>query len=211
MADTLIITRSNWRTNMYNNGIRSQILWKEELLSGGDRIMVSRNNYYWTEQYEGLPFLANGDMMEVQRLHNERELYGYHFVDAQLRSLDYDWEIDVLIWLDTLSTDTPEKSYLMQRDLYSKIAEDYPEIHNRKDLHEKIVSSPYYNALQIRYAYAVTCHKAQGGQWKHIYIDRGPLNPEVDQNNPSVKIEEQRWLYTALTRATEKVFLLKYK
>lgn len=212
LEDTLIITRSNKRTNMYNQGVRAQLLWKEDMLQTGDRIMVSRNNYFFTEQYDGLPFLANGDMLEVVRLRGERELYGYHFVDASLRSLDYEWEVDVVLWLDTLLTDTPEKNYELQRDLYTKIAEDYPEIHTKKEMREKVAASPYYNALQVRYAYAVTCHKSQGGQWKRVFIDPGILaeNTEDATANSSVK-QNLRWLYTALTRATEKIYLLKNK
>ncbi len=212
LEDTLIITRSNKRTNMYNQGVRAQLLWKEDMLQTGDRIMVSRNNYFFTEQYDGLPFLANGDMLEVVRLRGERELYGYHFVDASLRSLDYEWEVDVVLWLDTLLTDTPEKNYELQRDLYTKIAEDYPEIHTKKEMREKVAASPYYNALQVRYAYAVTCHKSQGGQWKRVFIDPGILaeNTEDATTNSSVK-QNLRWLYTALTRSTEKIYLLKNK
>lgn len=212
LEETLIITRSNKRTNLYNQGVRAQLLWKEDMLQTGDRIMVSRNNYFFTEQYDGLPFLANGDMLEVVRLRGERELYGYHFVDASLRNLDYEWEVDVVLWLDTLLTDTPEKNYELQRDLYTKIAEDYPEIHTKKEMREKVAASPYYNALQVRYAYAITCHKSQGGQWKRVFIDPGILaeNTEDATANSSVK-QNLRWLYTALTRATEKIYLLKNK
>lgn len=195
-AETIILTRSNWRTNQYNQAIRSSLLWRESELEASDRIMVSRNNYFWTEKYENLPFLANGDMFQVERLNNFRELYGFHFADAQIRSLDYDWEIDVVVWIDTLLTDSPEKSYELQRQLYDRIKEDYPEIRNSKELREKITSSPYFNALQIRYAYAITCHKAQGGQWEHVYIDAGKEEVEL------------RWLYTALTRATNQVWIV---
>lgn len=212
LEETLIITRSNKRTNLYNQGVRAQLLWKEDMLQTGDRIMVSRNNYFFTEQYDGLPFLANGDMLEVVRLRGERELYGYHFVDASLRSLDYEWEVDVVLWLDTLLTDTPEKNYELQRDLYTKIAEDYPEIHTKKEMREKVAASPYYNALQVRYAYAVTCHKSQGGQWKRVFIDPGLLAESTEEATASSSVKQNlRWLYTALTRATEKIYLLKNK
>ena len=203
MEETLIITRSNKATNLYNQGVRARILWKEDQLSSSDRLMVSKNNYFWTEQYENLDFLANGDSLEIERLHNEHEMYGFHFVEASLRLVDYDWEIDAMIWMDTLFTDTPEQNYQMQKQLYDKIAEDYPEIKNKKERTKRIFASPYYNALQVRFAYAVTCHKAQGGQWKHIYLDTGIENPEISA------ISQQRWLYTALTRATERVYLLR--
>lgn len=202
--ETIILTRTNRRTNLYNQGVRGRILWKEDEISTGDRLMVSRNNYFWTEQYEGLPFLANGDMMEIVRLRNEREMYGFHFADASLRSLDYDWEIDAVLWLDTLSTDSPEANYELQKTLFARIAEDYPELQrNRRKLTEAVYKSPYFNALQVRFAYAVTCHKAQGGQWKRVFIDTG--NVPLEQRDTNYL----RWLYTAVTRATECVYLLK--
>lgn len=207
--ETLIITRSNKRTNLYNQGIRARILWKEDELSTGDRLMVSKNNYYWTQDYDNLPFLANGDSLEVVRLRNERELYGFRFVDAGLRLVDYDWEVDAVLWLDTLTTDTPEQNQQLQHLLFSRIAEDYPELKSKKELVKKIYESPYYNALQVRFAYAVTCHKAQGGQWRHVYIDAGNIAQyEERMANPTERREYLRWLYTAVTRATEKVFVI---
>ncbi len=202
VEETLILTRSNKRTNLYNSGIRSRILWREDALSTGDRLMVSKNNYFWTEQYDNLPFLANGDMFEIVRTRNERELYGFHFIDISLRALDYDWEIDTILWLDTLTTDSPEHNYQLQKQLFAKITEDYPEIHNQRELWKTIMASPYYNALQARFAYAVTCHKAQGGQWKHVYIDPGNV-PAEEQDDDFL-----RWYYTAITRSTEQVYLL---
>ena len=207
--ETLIITRSNKMTNLYNNGVRARVLWKEDLLSSGDRIMVSKNNYFWAQEYEDLEFLANGDMLEISRLHNEHELYGFHFAKASLRAVDYNWEIDALVWLDTLTTDSPEANYTLQRELFARVAEDYPEIHNKKELIKRVYESPYYNALQVRFAYAVTCHKAQGGQWKHVYIDKGLTDEGVNELEESERYEYLRWLYTAVTRATEKVYLLR--
>lgn len=207
--ETLIITRSNKRTNLYNQGIRARILWKEDELSTGDRLMVSKNNYYWTQDYDNLPFLANGDSLEVVRLRNERELYGFRFVDAGLRLVDYDWEVDAVLWLDTLTTETPEQNQQLQHLLFSRIAEDYPELKSKKELVKKVYESPYYNALQVRFAYAVTCHKAQGGQWRHVYIDAGNIAQDEERMaNPTERREYLRWLYTAVTRATEKVFLI---
>lgn len=202
---TIILTRTNKRTNIYNQGIRARILWREEEIENGDRLMVSKNNYFWTEKYENLPFLANGDMLEISRLRNIREMYGFHFADAQLRALDYDWEIDAVIWLDTLHSDSPEMNNGLHRELFGRIAEDYPELaHNKKKLIETIYQSPYYNALQVRFAYAVTGHKSQGGQWKHVYIDPykgGELHADEEGF--------YRWLYTAVTRASEKVYFIK--
>jgi exodeoxyribonuclease-5 len=202
--DTILLTRTNRRTNLYNQGIRTRILWKEDLIASGDRVMISKNNYYWTKEYENLPFLANGDMLEIVRLRNQREMYGFQFIDASLRAIDYDWEIDVILWLDTLTTDSPEVNIQLQRQLFERISEDYPELQrNRKKLIEQIYESPYYNALQVRFAYAVTCHKAQGGQWKNVFIDTGNIQPEQQD------ISYYRWLYTAITRATNQIYLLK--
>lgn len=208
--ETLIIARSNKMTNLYNQGVRSRVLWKEDDLSSGDRIMVTKNNYFWTQEYENPEFLANGDMFEIVRLTKRHEMYGFRFANASLRSVDYDWEIDALVWLDTMTTDSPEANYAMQRELFSRIAEDYPEIRNKKELVKKIYDSPYYNALQVRFAYCVTCHKAQGGQWKHVYIDTGGIGEDKERMaDETERTGFLRWLYTALTRATEKIYLLR--
>ena len=207
--ETLIIARSNKMTNLYNQGVRARVLWKEDELSNGDRVMVSKNNYFWTKDYKDLEFLANGDMLEIKRLTGMHELYGFHFAKASLRSVDYDWEIEALVWLETLTTDSPEANYMLQKELFSRISEDYPEIRNKKELVKKIYESPYYNALQIRYAYCVTCHKAQGGQWKHVYIDSGLTDEWMNGLEEAERREYLRWLYTAVTRATEKIYLLR--
>jgi exodeoxyribonuclease-5 len=208
--ETLIIARSNKMTNLYNGGVRARVMWKEDELSNGDRVMISKNNYFWAQEYKDLEFLANGDMLEIQRLTNIHELYGFHFAKAQLKSVDYDWEIEALVWLDTLTTDSPEANYTLQRELFARIAEDFPEIRNKKDLVKAVYDSPYYNALQIRYAYCVTCHKAQGGQWRHVYIDTSGIGEDESRmSDPAERREYLRWLYTALTRATEKIYLLR--
>ena len=207
--ETLIITRSNKMTNLYNGGVRARILWKEDDLSNGDRLMVTKNNYFWAKDYEDLEFIANGDIFEIERLSNRHEMYGYQFANATLRSVDYQWEIEAMIWIDTLMTDTPEANYALQRDLFSHIAEDYPEIRNKRELVKKIYESPYYNALQVRFAYCVTCHKAQGGQWKHVYIDPCYTEEQINELPDEEKRDFGRWLYTALTRSTEKIYLLR--
>ena len=205
--EVMMLTRTNKRTNIYNQGIRSRILWREEEVESGDRIMVVKNNYFWTEKYEDLPFLANGDILEINRLRNVREVYGFKFADVQLRSVDYDWEIDAVLWLDTIGSDSPEANNELHRQLFNRIAEDYPELaHSRKKLIETIYLSPYYNALQVRFAYAVTGHKAQGGQWQHVYVDAykgGELCEEEEGF--------YRWLYTAITRASKKIYFIKNK
>ena len=207
MNQTLIVTRSNRRTNLYNQGVRAYILWKDDQLSAGDRVMVNRNNYFWGRDYEGVEYIANGDMYEVTRIRNFRELYGFHFADATLQNIDYEAEreLEATVWLDILQAESEEQISQMQKDLFYRVAEDFPEIHNKRELIRAVYESPYYNALHIRYAYAVTCHKAQGGQWQHVYIDQGPV-PDEQRD-----ISYLRWLYTALTRATEKVYLINFK
>ena len=202
--ETILITRTNIRTNLYNQGVRNQILWRDSQIAAGDRIMVTKNNYFWTAQYDNLPFLANGDMFEIVRLRNERELYDFHFVDASLKAVDYDWEIEATLWLDTLFTDSPEANFELQKELFRRVAEDYPEIRNRRDLWKEVMKSPYYNALQVRFAYAVTCHKAQGGQWKRVFIDAGKVSDD------RLGEDFYRWFYTAITRAQEQVFLINF-
>ncbi len=205
MAETIILTRSNRRTSLYNQGIRASVLFREDLLNAGDRLMVSRNNYFWANDYQDIPFLANGDTMEVTRLRNEREMYGFRFVDASLRLLDYEYDLDATLWLDTLTTDTPEDNLALQRTLYQRVAEDWPDVKNKRELNELVRQSPYYQALQVRFAYAVTCHKAQGGQWDTVFIDPGHTLEEVAAD-PSFL----RWTYTALTRAKQTVFWLHF-
>ena len=207
--ETLIIARSNKMTNLYNQGVRARVLWKEDELSNGDRIMVTKNNYVQAAEYDDLEFIANGDMFEIERITNRHELYGFHFAKAALRSVDYSWEIEALLWLDTLTTDSPEANYALQRELFARIAEDYPEIRNKKELIKKIYDSPYFNALHIRYAYCVTCHKAQGGEWKHVYIDSGFSDEWISGLDEAEKQEYLRWIYTAVTRATEKIYILR--
>ena len=216
LEETILLTRTNRRTNIYNQGVRTRLLWKEEEISSGDRLMIVKNNYFWTKEYENLPFLANGDMVEIVRLRNMREMYGYHFADAQLKLLDYDWEIDAVLWLDMLHADSSEGNQSMQHDLFEKIAEDYPELqHNRRKLIETIYESSYYNALQVRFAYAITGHKSQGGQWARVFIDpyKGGVQTGDKARGDEARGEDMksfyRWLYTALTRAREKVYFIK--
>lgn len=209
---TIVVTRSNKRANIFNNGIRARILDYEEELSGNDLVMVAKNNYYWTEQ-SGLaqqkdakmPFVANGDVAVVRRFRNERQFYGFRFADATLRFPDYDnIELDVTVLLDTLQSEAPALTRQQQEQLFNAVWEDYPEIRDKRERMKRLRQDPYYNALQIKYAYAVTCHKAQGGQWQHVYIDQGYITEEM------LTPDYFRWLYTALTRATEKVFLVNW-
>lgn len=209
---TIVVTRSNKRANIFNNGIRARILDYEDELSGNDLVMVAKNNYYWTEQ-SGLaqqkdakmPFVANGDVAVVRRFRNERQFYGFRFADATLQFPDYDnIELDVTVLLDTLQSEAPALTRQQQEQLFNAVWEDYPEIRDKRERMKRLRQDPYYNALQIKYAYAVTCHKAQGGQWQHVYIDQGYISEEL------LTPDYFRWLYTALTRATEKVFLVNW-
>ena len=208
--ETLIIARSNKMTNLYNQGVRARVLWKEDDLSNGDRLMVTKNNYFWAQEYQDLDFIANGDMFEIERLSNRHEMYGFQFAKASLRSVDYNWEIEALVWLDTLTTDSPEANYVLQKELFARIAEDYPMLRDKRELTKQIYDSPYYNALQVRFAYCVTCHKAQGGQWRHIYIDTSGIGEDAERmSDAGERREYLRWLYTAITRSTEKIYILR--
>lgn len=210
---TIVVTRSNKRANIFNNGIRAQILDCETELSGGDLIMVAKNNYYWTEREQAangvtadaMAFIANGDVAIVRRMRNERSFYGFRFADVTLCFPDYDHrELDVTILLDTLQSEAPALTRQQQETLFNGVWEDYPEFTNKRDRMKRLRQDIYYNALQIKYAYAVTCHKAQGGQWEHVYIDQGYINEEM------LSPDYFRWLYTAITRATEQVYLINW-
>ena len=210
---TIVVTRSNKRANIFNNGIRTRILDYETELSGGDLIMVAKNNYYWTEREQAangvaadaMTFIANGDVAIVRRMRNERSFYGFRFADVTLCFPDYDHrELDVTILLDTLQSESPALTRQQQETLFNGVWEDYPELTNKRDRMKRLRQDIYYNALQIKYAYAVTCHKAQGGQWEHVYIDQGYINEEL------LSPDYFRWLYTAITRATEQVYLVNW-
>ncbi len=208
---TIVVTRSNKRANLFNNGIRARILFCEDELVSGDQLIVVKNNYYWLSPQEGegesheASFIANGDICVVCRIRNERELYGFRFADATLRFPDFDdMELDATILLDTLQSEAPALTQERQTELFNAICADYPMITNRRDLIKKVKEDPYYNALQVKYAYAVTCHKAQGGQWQRVFIDQGYVTQDM------LSPDYFRWLYTALTRATEAVYLVNW-
>ena len=215
--DTIVVCRSNKRAHVYNMGIRNQILDREEELASGDLIMIVKNNYYWKadaplveETPEGqkgtsLSFIANGDIAQVMRVRNERELYGFRFADCELRFPDYDnMELTATVLLDTLHTEAPALPHEMSEQLWNRVLEDYADIPYKKERMKKMKEDPYYNALQIKYAYAVTCHKAQGGQWSQVFIDQGYITPEM------IGLDYYRWLYTAFTRATDNVYLVNW-
>lgn len=205
MEETMVICRSNKRANLYNNGIRNRILYREEELSSGDLLMIAKNNYYWTEQSKEIDFIANGDIAVVRRVRHTRDMYGFRFAEVALTFPDYNgYEMEANILLDTLHTDYPALSKADNDRLFYTILEDYADIPLKRDRMKKMKADPYYNALQVKYAYAVTCHKAQGGQWKSVFLDQGYITEE------NLTPDYFRWLYTAFTRATETLYLVSW-
>ena len=205
MDETIVICRSNKRANLYNNGIRARLLWREDELESGDWLMVAKNNYYWTEQAKQADFLANGETAVVRRVRRTRELYGFRFADVLLAFPDCnDLELDATVLLDTLHSDSPSLARAEQERLFNTVLEDYADIPRKSERMKKMKADPYYNALQVKYAYAVTCHKAQGGQWKNVFLDQGYLSEEY------LTPDYFRWLYTAFTRATGTLYLVNY-
>ncbi len=205
MGETIVISRSNKRANLYNKGIRQSILYREDELNGGDRLMVAKNNYFWTQGHKEMEFIANGEIVEVRRIRRIREMYGFRFAEVLLSFPDYDdWELETTILLDTLHSEAPALSREENERLFHAVWEDYADVPQKRERMKKLKSDTWYNALQVKYAYAITCHKAQGGQWEHVFIDQGYI-PE-DQLTP----DYFRWLYTAFTRATSTLYLVNY-
>ena len=205
MDETIVVCRSNKRANIYNKGIRNTILYREEELETGDLLMVAKNNYFWTEGCKEIDFIANGDIAVVRRVRREREMYGFRFADVLLRFPDYDdMELEVKLLLDTLHAETPALPKDMSDKLFYSVLEDYADISIKRERMKKMKSDPHYNALQVKYAYAVTCHKAQGGQWKRVFLDQGYMTEDM------LTPDYFRWLYTAFTRATETLYLVNW-
>jgi ATP-dependent exoDNAse (exonuclease V) alpha subunit len=205
---TLVICRSNKNANLYNMQIRNRILMREEELTGGDQIMVVRNNYFWLQEQEedSTGFIANGDIARIKKVRRFEEIYGFRFADVQLEFIDYaeDPVIDCKVLLDALYSDAPALQSIDQKRFYLEVMKDYEHIPNRRDKLKELKLNPYYNALQIKFAYAVTCHKAQGGQWEAVFVDQGYLTDEM------VNTDFLRWFYTACTRATNELFLVNF-
>lgn len=205
MDETMVICRSNKRAYLYNKGIRNTILYREEELSTGDILMIAKNNYHWTADCKEMDFIANGDIAIVRRVRRTQDMYGFRFADVVLSFPDHnDIEFELKILLDTLHSDYPSLSKEDSDRLFNAVMEDYSDITNKKERMKKLKEDSFYNALQVKYAYAVTCHKAQGGQWKRIFIDQGYITE--DTFTP----DYYRWLYTALTRASEKLYLVNW-
>ena len=204
VQETLVITRSNKYANVYNNGIRSRIFWREESLTVGDIVMVVRNNYFYAKDIERLDFIANGDTAEVVRIGRHEELYGFHFINVDLRFADYDnLELSVKVIQESLQSEGPSLTQDEANTLYHNVCEDYVGM-SKIEMFKELKNNEYFNALQIKFAYAVTCHKSQGGQWANVFIDNGYLTDEM------LDREYLRWLYTALTRATQNVYLVNF-
>lgn len=202
IEETMIISRSNKRATIYNNGVRNRILYREEELSSGDRLMVAKNNYYWTTGCKEMDFLANGEIIQVRRVRRTVEMYGFRFADITAYFQDYDLEMDIKILLDTLQTDAPALPKELNDKLFYTILEDYADIPTKAGKMKKMKADPHYNVVQVKYAYAVTCHKAQGGQWMNVFLDIGYITEEM------LGEDFYRWLYTAFTRATHRLYLV---
>ncbi|HPT22131.1 MAG TPA: AAA family ATPase [Bacteroidales bacterium] len=205
MEGTIIVVNSNKQANRYNQGIRNSIFCREEEISPGDLVMVVKNNYsVIDEDEEGPGFIANGDIAEVRKIRKFEERYGFHFADMVLKFSDYDLEVETKVMLDVLHLDTPALPSDKSKELFQNIMADYLDLKTRKKQYEAVRNNAYFNALQIKFAYAVTCHKAQGGQWESVFIDQGIFNRN------EITIDYLRWFYTALTRSTDKVYLVNF-
>ena len=207
LEDTVVVTRSNKRANLFNQGIRASVLFREEEVNAGDYLMVVKNNYFWLDEESTIGFIANGDIVEVLSVRNVQELYGFRFADATLRFIDYPDEQsrDCKLLLSTLYSESPSLTADEQSRFFNAVMEDYADLPNKADRLRELRQNPYYNALQVKFSYALTCHKTQGGQWRTVIIDQGFLPPDQ-----SLDRDYLRWLYTAFTRATEKVYLLGF-
>ena len=203
--ETIVLCRSNKRANRYNAGIRGAVQYKEERLVRGDRLMVVKNCYHFTEGIEKLDYIANGDIAELVGIGHYEERFGLHFADARLCFPDYDdLEIEAKVCLDTLDSESASLTWEQQNALYQGVMEDYQSLSTKKKRYDAVKADPFYNALQLKYANAITCHKSQGGQWKCVFIDN-PLWQE------EFGVDDYKWLYTAITRAVEKVYLVNFK
>ena len=203
--ETMVVTRSNKRANIYNQGIRNTILGREEELTTGDMLMIVKNNYYWGQGDQTISFIANGDRARIVRVRNNRQLYGFHFADVWLQLPDYDnYELQATVICDSLTSESPSLTREQGEQLFNAVMEDYADIPLKQDRLKRMKEDRHYNALQVKYAYAVTCHKAQGGQWAHVYVDQGYMTDDM------LTPDYIHWLYTAFTRASEKLFLVNW-
>ena len=211
--DAVIICRSNNRANMYNQAIRARILQEDGEISTGDKLMVVKNNYFWTDENQKISFIANGDMIELMRINNTEEMYGFHFADVEIQLTDYQEEpnLSVKILLETLTSDSPALTQEESDRLYRAVEEDYMDIPNKRDRYKAMRQNPYFNALQVKFGYALTCHKTQGGQWPCVFIDAPYINNVETHGRASLQIGDLRWFYTAVTRAQRQLYFVNFK
>ncbi len=200
--ETIVISRSNKNVNVFNNGIRNSVLYREEELSNGDLLMVTKNNYFWLKEEEKVDFIANGEFVEVLRIRSQEEVYGLRFCDVTLHHKNYDLEFEAKVCLDALHSESSGASYQQSNVFYAALNEEYAHIGSKAGRYRQIKNNPFFNALQVKYGYAVTCHKAQGGEWKNVFIDLGYINPNHLGDN------FYRWLYTSITRSTQMLYLV---
>ncbi|RZK81249.1 MAG: ATP-dependent endonuclease, partial [Pedobacter sp.] len=206
IENTLVVCRSNKSANIYNQQIRARLLYRDEELTGGDQIMVVKNNYFWLPENESAAFIANGDMARIVRVRNIEERFGFRFCEVNLEFLDFPEAgiITCKVMLDTLTAETPSLPYEDSNKLFEALNVDYEHLSNKKERFNAIKEDPYYNALQIKFAYAVTCHKSQGGQWDAVFVDQGYLTDDM------IDLDFLRWLYTGVTRAKKELFLVNF-
>lgn len=206
VENTMVVTRSNKRASQYNLGIRNSILFKEEAIVRGDLLMVMKNNYFWLREEKNGDFIANGDIAEIVRINGYNELYGHRFADVSVEFIDNNnREVDLKILIDTIASDAPKLTFAEEEQFYNTVMEDYQDLTSVRKRVEAIRGNEYYNALQVKFAYALTCHKAQGGQWDAVFIDLGYVTEEMMDAN------FYKWLYTAITRASKKLYLVNFK
>ena len=203
----VVICRSNKRANIYNQEIRRRIMFFDDEINTGDYMMVVKNNYYWLQEGSAAGFIANGDIIEIKRIRSVHDLFGFRFADVTIRFLDYpdEPEIDVKLLLNTIRSESPALSSTDNNRLFQEVMKDHEDIPNKRKRIEKVKSSPYFNALQVKFAYALTCHKTQGGQWETVFLDQCYLTEKM------MNVEYLRWLYTGITRATKKLFLINFE
>lgn len=204
--DVLLVTRSNKRANLFNQAVRARVRYMEEDLCSGDLMMVVKNNYYWLDEKSEAGFIANGDSLEIKKIIRRKEMYGFNFAECVVKLCDYENtpELNLTLLLDSIYTEVPSLTKEQQQQLFSNIMEDVNDEPIKSVRMNYLRKSPYFNALQVKFNYSVTCHKAQGGQWPCVFIDQGYLTKEM------LNKEYIRWLYTAFTRATEKVYLMNF-
>jgi exodeoxyribonuclease-5 len=205
--NSVVICRSNKRANLFNREIRKRVLYLDNEIAAGEYLMVVKNNYFWLPQESAAGFVANGDIIELMRIRKIEELYGFRFADVTIRFIDYpeEKELDVMILLDTLRSESAALPQPENNRLYQAVLEDYSELPSKRARIEKVKANPWFNALQVKYAYALTCHKTQGGQWDTVFVDQGYLSDKV------LNVEYLRWLYTAVTRTTKRLYLVNFE